>query len=568
MKLPAKSDQLADFCEELIGECMVSREERRDSINYWMAYYFTGSSEGQQVTYNRCYPHVERLGSFLFSPSDVRFSLEFDSTEGDNVHAMAEAAQNKLNREYHRCNIDLSFAAGVNFGLVKGCMLHKKVWGHDGLEGWLVHPERFGVLREDINDLDRQEAFVQVDYLTKSQFRRMMIDHPDREEILDRVDSEATTEKSGQEIENQNLHQIIMGSMNPVGIGTTSTGNAKVGVVGIPTPTIDPKVMKELVQVCELWVMDDDRQDWTTIRMVKPSMIIEGKYKRRNLCGLSDLNGNAPSEFKGCQPFTKICPNEIDGYFWGVSELANIYRLQDSLNQQWLDLAIMAGKLADPSRVFIGFSGMTPEKWKALKRRGGFASEESPAAKLETLAEPIPEQLFTRLDKTLQAFDDVAGFMPIMQGVGEPGVRAGSHAQTLARNASPRMRDRALLVERQCVEDGSFCLKLLQAHDAEIYNTITKNKFLLSQLPDDMRVTVDSHTSSPAFQEDAEKKAFALHKAGAIGNQDLIKLTHPPHEDTLVANARKQEEAKAAFLQQHPEAMLEQFKPKRATSRR
>jgi hypothetical protein len=48
----------------------------------------------------------------------------------------------------------------------------------------------------------------------------------------------------------------------------------------------------------------------------------------------------------------------------------------------------------------IGFSGMTQEKYKILKRPGGFVSEEAPTAKIESLAPEIPPELFQAVDKS------------------------------------------------------------------------------------------------------------------------------------------------------------------------
>ena len=79
-------------------------------------------------------------------------------------------------------------------------------------------------------------------------------------------------------------------------------------------PMLAPEVAKQLVRIDELWVLDDERQDWTTIRVAENDIVIEGRYKHRNL--LSD--GDNPF-LKGEQPFRKICPNESDGYFWGQS---------------------------------------------------------------------------------------------------------------------------------------------------------------------------------------------------------------------------------------------------------
>src|SRR5262249_21033425 len=156
MRLPRRSSALLEWAQEIIDECYVSREERRDQIGNWQSYYYMGRSDGQQARYNRIYSHVDRLASMLFSPLDVRFSIDYDATEGEKVIDLGEAASRRLNREFHRCGIDMDFSQGVNSALVKGCMLLKVIWGHDGLEGYLVHPEVFGVLREDMDELDRQ----------------------------------------------------------------------------------------------------------------------------------------------------------------------------------------------------------------------------------------------------------------------------------------------------------------------------------------------------------------------------------------------------------------------------
>ena len=552
--LPKKGEHLLDWAKELIGECRNSVETRRDLLKMYRAYYYTGTSDGAVAVYNRCFPHIERLGAFLYSPTDVRFDIEFDETEDEAIHAMGHAGARYLNREFHRRNLDLNFAAAVDGGLVDGCNILKSVWGHDGLEGWVIRPQFFGVLREDIEDLDRQEAFVHSTYMTPSALERTLVNHPDVKSIMGKIEAATLQKKEGEDFSDDYFHQIIVGGTQPVST-TTSSGSGMVGIVGVPTPVLDAKVAASLVRVDELWVMDAERDDYTTIRLVNSAdEIIEGREKRRNLCGLTDSLGK-DSEMKGFHPFIKVCPNVVDGYFWGQSEIAQIYRLQDDLNEQIRAITRLTRLRADPPRSATGFAGMNLEKYKAFKRPGGFVSEENPNAKMSEHAPDIPQELFTRLDKTIAMFDDVAGFTAMLKGEGDQGVRSQAQAQALSRNASPRMRDRALLVERQCAEWGEFNFRMLAAKNAEIFNAAAKNKFLLSQLPEDAKVVVDSHTSSPVYQEDAEKKAFALQKAGAIDAADLIMLTHPPHEDILRARAKAREEAQQKLIQQHPELL-------------
>jgi hypothetical protein len=544
MRLPRKSEHLLDWSTELIEECFVSREERRDQIGQWKSYYYCGRTDGQQARYNRVYSHIDRLSAMLYSPVDTRFAIEYDPSDPEDTIHMGEAASRYLTREFHRCGIDLEFANGVNSALIKGCMLLKIMWGADGLEGWLVHPEMFGVLREDIDEIDRQEAFVHTSYLTKSQFRRTIHDHPDRDKLLAEVDHAA---KPGKELESEEsfFHQVVIGGTNPpVGLGTASGTTGQVSIVSLPSPVLHQHTAARLIRVDELWVQDTMRNDWTTIRVVNPGILVEGKYKRRNL-----------GDVKGEQPFHVICPNAVDGYFWGSSEVSQIYRLQDLLNDQIMDMTRIVRLRADPPRAATGFSGLTLEKYKALKRPSGFIAEENPNAKIQNLAPEFDPEIFAAIKETKSYFDDVAGFAPILMGEGDAGVRSSAQTQTLTRNATPRLRDRSLLCERQVTNVGDYCLKLLGAKQADIQKTEKNHIFLLEDLPDGYRVVVDSHTSSPVFQEDAMSKAFALAKAGAIDPEDLIRLTHPPHEDSLILRAKQKAAAQAKLMQEHPELL-------------
>ncbi len=530
MRLPRRN--IGAWSREIIDECFASREARRDLNKIWNNYYYSGATDGVPATYNRTFSHVDRLGSMLFSPVDTRFSLEGDPADDPKDIDLLQAGGRYLNREFHRCNVDLAFASGVNWGLVKGCALVKQLWGNEGLEPWLVQPEQFGVLREDIADLDRQDAFCETTYMTKAAFRRTIEEHPDKRDIMSKVEQSlsARNDENGQD---DYLMQI-----------TQSGGNAMVNFSSVPKPMLSPDVARRLVRLDELWVVDDERQDYTTIRMVQ-NIVIEGSIKRRNLSGV-----------KGEHPYTKVCPNEVDGYFWGLSEIAAVYKLQDLLNSQIRKLQEVTALKADPPRAFIGFTGMNQEKYNTMRRPGGMISEDAPNAKIETMSPDVPpELLIERINATIQYFDDVAGFTPVLMGQGDTGVRSQAQAQTLARNSSPRMRDRALLVERQCVELGEFSLKLLQTKEAEVMNTEEKQQFILMQLPSDFRTSVDSHTSSPAFQEDTRNLAVTLKKMGVIDDESTLQMVHPPHEDALVMKARAKAKAQAALVAQHPELL-------------
>ena len=62
-------------------------------------------------------------------------------------------------------------------------------------------------------------------------------------------------------------------------------------------------------------------------------------------------------------------------------------------------------------------------------------------------------------------------------------------------------------------------------------------QFSLHQLPPNIRVTVDSHSSSPAFDGEAENKAVLLKKAGAMTNSRFIDQINPPDADDVLAES-------------------------------
>jgi hypothetical protein len=543
MKIPKSG--LADWSKEIIDECMVSRETRIDTYRRWKNIFYTGSDNGVPSKRNRCFSHVDKLSSYLFSPADVFFNVEFDDDSQGKWTSMAERASNYLNRQFSRRGCDVVFSQANEWSLVKGATLVKMVWSRGGFEPWVIQPEFFGVLREDIEDLDRQDAFVHTFYQTPTQFRRLLGNHPDKTRIMAEVGASFAVRAA--EDNETGFRDISSGGGFPLAV---------IGVPGVTTPStqtfgnvdwttaqegamLAPDVISKLIQVYDLWVWNDDLEDWSTIRYVEPGVIIEGKYQLRNL---SDI----PKE----HPFVKVCSNTVPGYFWGRSEIANVWQNQRLLTNRLNNADRIYNQQAQPARSVIGGTGITDEKVRALLSPAGVLTDPSPTAKVETYKPDMPQGFMDFIKYLDDAFDEVAGFTAITSGQGEPGVRAGTHANTLLRTSTPRLRDRALLVEKQAAAFGGICLKMLRAKDASVLITEDGQQFLLDQLPEDASVVVDSHTSSPAFSGDNENKLFALSKVGAIDNESLLEGTHPPRQEQLIARLRKKEKAQAAQMEE------------------
>lgn len=542
MKLPTRD--IGPWAEDIAAQCLVSRPQRASQCRRWRDYYFNGSSDGQ-ATYNNMYNHIERLASYLFSPADVQFVLSFDRNARKELYSRALVASKYLSSEYHDNSVDTAFSQAVKWALIKGTTVVKNVWSHNGFDPYVVHPESFGVLREDLNGLDRQEAFVHIMYLTPGQFALRVKGHPEEEQLMQSALMNANI-RADDDSESNYLKQIVIGGTNPV--STTPPGASNGGLVNVfntPTPMLAPEVARSLIEFKELWVLDDEREDWTTIQFIDQATVIEGKLKRRNLSGVEMETG-----------FTQVCANLVDGYFWGQSECQNVQGLQDMLNSRLGEFDRLSKLRSNSPKGYIGFNGMNADKHSTLNVPGGWIAEDTPNAKIEDLKPDLPPEMMEQINQAITWMDDAAGFQNVMKGEGESGIRSGVHADTLVKTASPRLRDRALLVEKQCAESANFAFKLLQAKTADAFFTEDGEEFLLSQLPQDQwHAEVDSHSGSPAFTENNKELAFALFKAGAIDAADLVLLTHPPYHDMLAVRAKEREAAKAKMIREHPELL-------------
>ncbi len=544
LKIPQSRDKLVTLVEGLLDECYVSLERRREQYRYYRSFFNTGSADGSGSKHNKCYSHIDTLSSLLFSASDLRFDVTFDGAEVGESAEMGEAVARVLTKEYYRNRMGLIFGQGVDEALVTGCCFVKKVWSFDGPRSFLIRPQFMGVLREDLGSLDDQDAFVHSFYVTPKGLYRLLAGHSDRDEIMQKVTDQAS-KPSQTDISDDYFHEMVRGGLQPIGLGAATNQRGTVNPYANPAPLLAPDVAATLIRIDDLWIMDDEREDWTTIRYVKPGIVLEGTMRHRNL---SDI----PKE----QPFIKVCPNEIPGYMWGMSELATVTGLQTLITARINDMDNIIRRQANPSRAFIGFSTITPERAAALLSLNGYMTDDAPNGKIQDLATQMPPNMMEFLAYLDQCFDEQAGITKMMSGQGEPGVRSGTHAGTLLRTSTPRLRDRAMLVENQCATDGDMTLHMLQAKNATVFKTAKGEEFILKQVPPDATVTVDSHSSSPAFSGDIATIAFALRRTGAIDDADLLKmLPGLPRASELELKAKQRAAEQAQLIAQHPELL-------------
>ena len=598
MKIP--STGVAKWAAEIISKCSESRDERVNRGAMYRNLYLTGSEEGDPATYNKTFAYMDNLSSYLYSPVELRFGIENYGSSTPADRAKAACAASELHSYLRRSNVDTLIEEVVLWALVKGKCFIKMLWTASGFEPYLVQPETMGVLREDLTTLDEQEAFFHSTYLTPDRFAQMIDRHPDKDDLMKKAAKHIHPANDSNNPDSNNvLKQIIIGGLNPFQAkgSNASPSRGIVNWLASPAPTLSPKLLGSILRIDELWVWDDDRADYTVLQVIGDDCLIEGKIRHRNLIADSfdpdnmekSPQANASNPLTGHHPFVEFCPNGLAGYFWGRSELCNVALLQLMMNKRVDGINALLRFQEKPLRMYTGGTGPTQQQYSRQNKPGGYLVDSSPQGKMQNLVPDLPEGLWESLHEMEAMYDKMAGFTPTLQGRGESGVRAQGHSESLTKNASPRFKDRALGVERSVEGLGGLGLDYLKAKvgtkltawvmpkEESIETSVPVDpvlspppvkgmlpiEFTFANLPDNCKVVVDSHSSSPAFSHETRGLLFDLFKAGAITKEQLVLHTSPPGEDTMIEDIRKAELEQAAFAEAHPEAAAEQGKKKK-----
>ena len=77
MRIPTEPLLREQFYVDLIQKCLISREERKADYAALRSYFLFGAApEEPPAIFNKIYPHIDQLTSFLFSAETTRFSID------------------------------------------------------------------------------------------------------------------------------------------------------------------------------------------------------------------------------------------------------------------------------------------------------------------------------------------------------------------------------------------------------------------------------------------------------------------------------------------------------------
>jgi hypothetical protein len=566
--IPGDRKKLLKFALDLVEKCRSSAGLRAAYCRQLYAISETGKQDGTRSLINLLWSHLDRLASHLYSPVVLRLSTSFRHTYPKNILERGKEVARLLTDDFESSNTDVLFGAGVFEALRYGACIMKQ-WPMEETDGddkrvthnsSLVMPWMFGLYREDQNNLYKQPAMVETVMLSLPEVWRRIWHLPDAEALYRRIESHARRSPSGSEDAPSFFHQVLSTT-------TLNTGNTGMirpvpgGIVQLNNDPnyaiIGPEIAVDLVRMHEIWCFNGN--DFGTIQIIEPDILVAPRLNSRKANLL--IGGDSPS---GLHPYTMIQPNMVHGYAWGRSELVDLIEPQGWLSTTATDLKRLVGLQIDKILGFTGVDDLLDEKYDQMRAAGYMSVGQGGG--IQDLTPKIPPEAIPMMEMIMGIIDRLGGFDNLLSGRGEPGVRAGVHANTLLKTASPRMRDRSLLVERQLAQAADLWLHVLEAKDGTAYwtdatnqGTVEATKFHLSDLPADRMVKVDSHSSSPIFSDDHSNLIGFGIKAGFVDGESAIDLLNFPEKDMLKSRLKEKEAQQQALMKQllerDPEAL-------------
>lgn len=545
MHLPTEWLDRTTFYDDIVQACLNSQEERRGQYSNFLMYWMhgTGPESSPSAVYNYIYPLIEQLGAFVFASETTRFAAEFPPDVNEQEHSKGPPLSKAISDEWKKNGGDMLFDQAINLGHVFGCELIKlraKTWrgGHDQIESFLVDPGDFGVLREDVPSLDRQEAFVHSYEITPSQLINELMEagHPQVDEIARQV--VAYTRQATSSTASAGLDRIITSVTQP-----TIQGNLDFSLNVIDK--YRARVSQPVVQMRELYIYDNSIADFRVVTIAEPHLVIFDRPINRMWVDRE-------------HPFIYITPTPHPRYFYGISEVERLIGLQMMLNERIGQIGHLLNLHAYQPKAFSGYPGMTDEMALALDTPGGYVQTDMPSAKVDNLAPALPDDLYKEADRIIKMMQETVGISDIMQGKGEVGVRSTGHASQLLRVGASRVKKRANRVEDFLDELATKYFHGLRRYSTMKLGEERKNGivFQCGQVPKETLIKVDGHSNSPLFVEDATQKVFDLFKVGAIDELGVIDLLDVPMKQYVkwylenVLKPRKEQEAQMAAAAQ------------------
>jgi hypothetical protein len=142
MRIPDNPLHREQFYLDLIEKCSVSREERQADYSALRSFYLFGAApEEPPAIFNKIYPHIDQLTSFLYSAESTRFSVDLGATVNPQEQKKVNPLRHLMNDEWLRSNSDQVFTSSLQWALCYNSTFVKLIIGPGGsVNPYMVDP--------------------------------------------------------------------------------------------------------------------------------------------------------------------------------------------------------------------------------------------------------------------------------------------------------------------------------------------------------------------------------------------------------------------------------------------
>ena len=141
MIIPKNPIEREAFYVELMEKCLVSRDERKGDYSSLRSWFLFGAGPEESPThYNKIYPHLDQVTSFLFSADTTRFSINLGASVHESENAKVPTLTAALNDRWVDSNGDQVFSMAMTWALVYSSTFVKLVMRNNDIHPYMVDP--------------------------------------------------------------------------------------------------------------------------------------------------------------------------------------------------------------------------------------------------------------------------------------------------------------------------------------------------------------------------------------------------------------------------------------------
>lgn len=558
MMIPEQRALRDEHLKWVLDTCLMSRMDRKNMYDRRRQFYLYGTSGDADILYNRLEPHIDLVCSFLFSGDHAEYDLAAPLNAPPQQIGWFAAAKDKFNEDFRDADLFDEFADALLWSTVMDTWFLKMGWSETRKQVFAsqVPPWKLGVFADEETDFDSQEAFVHCYHIDYDHAVQRM-HNAGLDALIDKLNVVNTPFESPFP---DTLTRMIISSTSGENLAGNVTGAVNPSYVS--RPTYHAKVDRPLVGFYELYVWDDQCEDYRLFTAVDPGIFLtdskavigalaNAKGQKRIGKEFERFYNTHTNEFFPQEhPFVQVRPYTMFDYFWGKSHLESLIPLQEWSSERLAQIHDILDKQAYPPRMGSGMMGLSDEKMEAFGGADTWVIDQLPAATIKEYPPEMPPDIFQDYMSIGMLMMEASGLTEILQGKGGEGVRSKSHAKQLQTTGAGRIKKTATRLEAPLVRMGELALKLMQRNSDEAVQPDGGDAFLYANLGDDYTLRIAGHSHSPLFIDDTKELAMALIKTQSIDQEAFIRMLNPPNRAGLIQAYRQRQKAKAAMAQQ------------------